>query len=57
MIIIKYLYYFKMAKEMNVSCDFIEKKLECVLPDNTMDVLLKVQTRSGGAHIQRRHLY
>ena len=31
-----------MAKEMNVSCDFIEKKLDCVLPDSTMDVLLKV---------------
>ena len=34
--------YFKMAKEMNVSCNFIEKKLNCMLPDNTMDVLLKV---------------
>ena len=56
MIIIKYLYYFKMAKEMNVSCDFIEKKLECVLPDHTMDVLLKVQTRSG-EHTFREDIY
>ena len=43
----KCLYYSKMAKEMNVSCDFIEHKLNCVLPKNTMDVLLKVQTRLG----------
>ena len=35
-----------MAKEMNVSCDFIEHKLNCLLPENPMDVLLKVQTRS-----------
>ena len=45
-----------MAKEMNVSCDFIEKKLNCVLPDNTMDVLLKVQTRSG-EHTFREDIY
>ena len=45
-----------MAKEMNVSCDFIEKKLECMLPDNTMDVLLKVQTRSG-EHTFREDIY
>ena len=43
-----------MAKEMSVSCDFIEKKLECMLPDNTMDVLLKVRTRSGE---QREDIY
>ena len=42
-IIMIYLYYSKMAKEMNVSCDFMGHKLSCVLPDNTMDVLLKVQ--------------
>ena len=41
---------------MNVSCDFIEKKLNCVLPDNTMDVLLKVQTRSG-EHTFREDIY
>ena len=45
-----------MAKEMNVSCDFIEKKLNCVLPDNTMDALLKVQTRSG-EHTFREDIY
>ena len=45
-----------MAKEMNVSCDFIEKKLNCMLPDNTMDVLLKVQTRSG-EHTFREDIY
>ena len=39
--------YYKMAKEMNIKCDFIEKNLMCVLPDHTMDVLLKVRTRSG----------
>ena len=54
--ITKYLYYFKMAKEMNVSCDFVEKKLECMLPDNTMDVLLKVRTRSG-EHTFREDVY
>ena len=52
----KYLYYFKMAKEMNVSCNFIEHKLNCKLPDNTMDVLLKVQTRSG-EHTFRADVY
>ena len=45
-----------MAKEMNISCNFIEKKLECVLPDNTMDVLLKVRTRSG-EHTFREEVY
>ena len=36
-----------MAKEMNVKCDFVENNLMCVLPEHTMDVLLKVRTRSG----------
>ena len=45
-----------MAKEMNVSCDFIEHKLNCILPENTMDVLLKVQTRSG-EHTFREDVY
>ena len=31
-----------MAKEMNVTCDFIQHNLICTLPENTMDVLLKV---------------
>ena len=30
-----------MAKEMSVTCDFLEHNLTCVLPENTMDVLLK----------------
>ena len=36
-----------MAKEMNVKCNFLENNLMCVLPEHTMDVLLKVRTRSG----------
>ena len=35
-----------MAKEVNVHCNFLENNLTCVLPEHTMDVLLKVQTRS-----------
>ena len=41
---------------MNVSCNFIEHKLNCELPDNTMDVLLKVQMRSG-EHTFREDVY
>ena len=37
-----------MAKEMSVSCNFIAHSLTCVLPENTMDILLKVRTKSGG---------
>ena len=36
-----------MAKEMNVHCNFLENNLTGVLLEHTMDVLLKVQTRSG----------
>ena len=36
-----------MAKEMDVSCDFIEKLLVCMLPNQMMDVLLKVHTKTG----------
>ena len=43
----QYLYYSKMAKEVNVSCDFLEHKLHCVLPENMMDILLKVRTKTG----------
>ena len=32
---------------MNVKCDFLENNLMCVLPEHTMDVLLKVRTRLG----------
>ena len=45
-----------MAKEMNVSCNFLTHNLTCVLPDNTMDVLLKVRTKSG-EHTFREDVY
>ena len=45
-----------MAKEINVSCDFVEHQLNCVLPANTMDVLLKVRTKSG-EHTYREDVY
>ena len=32
---------------MDVSCDFIEKWLVCMLPNQTMDVLLKVHMKTG----------
>ena len=53
---IKYLYYSKMAKEMNISCDFVEHQLNCMLPANTMDVLLKVRMKSG-EHTFREDVY
>ena len=45
-----------MAKEMKVSCDFVEHQLNCMLSANTMDVLLKVQTKSG-EHTFREDIY
>ena len=45
-----------MGKEMSVTCDFIEHNLNCMLPENTMDVLLKVQTRLG-EHTFREDIY
>ena len=36
-----------MAKEMDVSCNFIEKQLVCMPPNQMMDVLLKVCTKTG----------
>ena len=45
-----------MAKEMNVTCDFIQHNLTCTLPENTMDVLLKVCTRLG-EHTFREDVY
>ena len=45
-----------MAKEMNVSCDFVKHQLNCVLPANTMDVLLKVRMKSG-EHTFREDVY
>ena len=45
-----------MAKEMNVTCDFLNNNLMCVLLEHTMDVLLKVRTRSG-EHTFREDIY
>ena len=50
------MYYFKMAKEMSVTCDFIQHNLHIVLPENTVDVLLKVRTRLG-EHTFREDVY
>ena len=36
-----------MAIEMDVSFNFIERQLVCMLPNQTMDVLLKVCTKTG----------
>ena len=36
-----------MAKEMNVTYDFNEKQLVCKLPEQMMDVLLKIRTKTG----------
>ena len=36
-----------MAKEMEVRCDFIGKQLVCMLPNQMMDMLLKVHTKTG----------
>ena len=45
-----------MAKEMSISCDFIQHSLNCTLPENTMDMLLKVCTRLG-EHTFREDIY
>ena len=45
-----------MAKEINVKCDFIGNILECELPEHTIDVLLKIQTKSG-EHMFREDIY
>ena len=41
---------------MNVSCNFIQHNLTCTLPENAMDVLLKVRTRLG-EHTFREDVY
>ena len=45
-----------MEKEMSITCDFIQHNLHCMLPENTMDILLKVCTRSG-EHTFREDIY
>ena len=47
---------YKKTKEMNVTCDFIEKQLVCELQEQTMDVLLKVRTKTG-EHTFREDVY
>ena len=44
---------YKMAKEMNVTCDFVEKQLVCELPEQMKDVLLKIRTKTGSTHLER----
>ena len=46
----------KMAKEMNVSCNFLTNQLTCDLPEHTMDVVLKVRMRTG-EHTFREDVY
>ena len=46
----------KMAKEMEVTCDFVRKQLICTLPNQTMDVVLKVRTKTG-EHTLREDMY
>ena len=45
-----------MAKEMEVSCDFIGKQLVCMLPNQMMDMLIKVHTKTG-EHTFREDVY
>ena len=45
-----------MAKEMNVRSNFLENNLTCVLLEHTMDILLKVRTRSG-EHTFQENVY
>ena len=45
-----------MAEEMSVTCDFIQHNLHCILPENMMDILLKVCTRLG-EHTFREDVY
>ena len=46
----------KMAKEMEVTHDFVRKQLICTLPNQTMDVVLKVRTKTG-EHTFREDVY
>ena len=45
-----------MAKEMEVSCDFVGKQLVCMLPNQMMDMLLKVHMNTG-EHTFREDVY
>ena len=46
----------KMAKEMEVTCDFVRKQLICTLPNQMMNVVLKVRTKMG-EHTFKEDLY
>ena len=46
----------KMAKQMNVSCDFPTSQLTCELPEHMMDMMLKVRMRTG-EHTFREDMY
>ena len=46
----------KMAKEMNMRCNFLTNRLICKLPEQMMDVMLKVRTRTG-EHTFREDIY
>ena len=41
---------------MNITCDFLEKCLVCELPEQTIDVLLKIRTKTG-EHTFREYVY
>ena len=45
-----------MVKEMNMTCNFLTKQLVCELPEQAMDVLLKVRTKTG-EHTFREDVY
>ena len=45
-----------MAQEMNVTCDFVGKWLVCDFPEQTMDMLLKIRTKTG-EHMFRENVY
>ena len=45
-----------MSKEMKVECDLIQNSLVCELPPLTLDVVLKVRTKSG-EHTFREDVY
>ena len=45
-----------MAKEMNVTSNLLTKRLVCELPEQTLDVLLKVRMKTG-EHTFREDVY
>ena len=46
-----------MAKEMNITCDFVEEWLVCNFPEQMMDVLLKIRTRLGSTHLEKMYIH